>query len=124
MAEIKKCVLYDKNCTNCGECNMCDLEPSKICDNCGKCIDSGDDYNTFDVDLIIEDSDMPLNYTDEFVDSTIDDDYDDFSDGDYNDFDELPYLDDEDFDDENVEDDDNDDDDNLRDLYGEFFGDF
>lgn len=36
----KKCVLYvDKICDDCGECDICDLDPNKICDNCGKCID-------------------------------------------------------------------------------------
>ena len=34
----KECVLYDRLCTNCGECDMCDLNPKKTCDNCGKCI--------------------------------------------------------------------------------------
>lgn len=38
------CVLVDnKSCTDCGECDRCDLDPSKICDNCGACID---EYNT------------------------------------------------------------------------------
>ena len=37
----KKCVLYDRACIECGECNVCDLDPGKICDNCGKCIGLG-----------------------------------------------------------------------------------
>ena len=38
------CILYDgEKCTACGECDRCDLDPSKICDNCGACLDS---YNT------------------------------------------------------------------------------
>ena len=32
----EECVLYDRKCIECGECDMCDLDPSKICDNCGK----------------------------------------------------------------------------------------
>lgn len=40
----KQCVLYDKECDDCGECMFCDLDPTKICDNCGKCIDFKDDY--------------------------------------------------------------------------------
>mgnify|MGYP000239453868 CR=1 FL=1 len=36
--ETKRCVLYDRVCIECGECNMCDLDPTKVCDNCGKCI--------------------------------------------------------------------------------------
>ena len=35
----KECVLYDRTCTNCGECDICDLNPKKTCDNCGKCIE-------------------------------------------------------------------------------------
>ena len=31
----KYCVLEDdKLCTNCGRCNMCDLDPEKVCYNC------------------------------------------------------------------------------------------
>ena len=29
-----RCVLYDRECIECGECNLCDLDPTKICDNC------------------------------------------------------------------------------------------
>ena len=35
---MKECVLYDRKCINCGECDMCDLNPLKVCDNCGECI--------------------------------------------------------------------------------------
>lgn len=34
------CLLYDKTCTECGECMMCDLDPKKKCDNCGKCLEA------------------------------------------------------------------------------------
>ena len=37
------CVLYDRKCIECGECDMCDIDPEKICDNCGKCLDFRDD---------------------------------------------------------------------------------
>lgn len=37
------CVLYDRKCIGCGECDVCDLDPDKICDNCGKCLDIRDD---------------------------------------------------------------------------------
>jgi len=39
----KECVLYDRKCINCGECEKCDLDPNKKCDNCGKCLNQ-DDY--------------------------------------------------------------------------------
>lgn len=36
----KECILYEgKYCDNCGECNICDLDPKKLCDNCGKCLE-------------------------------------------------------------------------------------
>ena len=34
----EKCVLYERDCIGCLECETCDLDPSKVCDNCGKCI--------------------------------------------------------------------------------------
>lgn len=67
--ENKQCVLYDRACNGCGECELCDLDPSKKCDNCGRCIDDGSDYSTVDVDLIHGESDEPLNYSDDFSDS-------------------------------------------------------
>lgn len=33
------------------ELDYCDLDPTKICDNCCKCIDSGKDYEDFQIDL-------------------------------------------------------------------------
>ena len=39
----KMCVLDEETeCTNCGECLKCDLDPNKICDNCMKCVTSED----------------------------------------------------------------------------------
>lgn len=38
----KECVLYDRECIGCMECDTCDLDPLKICDNCGKCIEIQD----------------------------------------------------------------------------------
>ena len=38
------CVLDETmKCDDCGECDRCDIDPSKICDNCGACLDA---YNT------------------------------------------------------------------------------
>ena len=44
------CILEDKKCTDCGECNLCDLDAEKICDNCGKCIDSEAESRAIQVD--------------------------------------------------------------------------
>ena len=48
----KKCVLYDRECTNCGECDRCDLDPDKICDNCMKCVKGDTDYRAIAIDGI------------------------------------------------------------------------
>lgn len=58
--ERKRCILYDRECIECGECNLCDLDPSKICDNCGKCIglsgENAPEYRALKVDGIIDES--------------------------------------------------------------------
>ncbi|MEG2721087.1 MAG: hypothetical protein RR914_07140 [Oscillospiraceae bacterium] len=49
----KDCVLYDRKCNDCGECDVCDLNPFKKCDNCGKCIDTNQEYQEIKIDGII-----------------------------------------------------------------------
>ncbi len=127
--ENKKCILYDnKICDNCGECNMCDLDPKKVCDSCGICLDMDDDYNTLDIDLAMEESDDPemLSFEELFPDEAFggdrsgwddDDDYDEEYDDDFDDRD--GFYEDEDFEyDEEIEDDEDD----LRRDFGDFFG--
>ncbi len=65
--EARKCVLYDRECIECGECNLCDLDPTKICDNCGKCIGlgGGADYRAIKIDGIIDESMDPSDYIDD-----------------------------------------------------------
>ncbi len=48
----KQCVLYSRECIDCGECNRCDLDPSKQCDNCMKCVNNGKDYRAVVIDDI------------------------------------------------------------------------
>ena len=55
----RECVLYDRMCINCGECDRCDLDPNKICDNCGKCILTGADYRAIEIDEVFESEDVP-----------------------------------------------------------------
>ncbi len=50
----KECVLTERECIDCGECDICDLNPNKICDNCCVCIDKGADFNSVEIDEIIE----------------------------------------------------------------------
>lgn len=45
-----KCVLYDRECINCKECEFCDINPDKVCDNCGNCIEVDGDYKTITID--------------------------------------------------------------------------
>ena len=68
------------------ELDYCDLDPTKICDNCCKCIDSGKDYEDFQIELTDSistlDEIMELPFDDDLFD---DDDYDDDDDDDYED---------------------------------------
>lgn len=50
--DAKKCVLYDRICTDCGECDRCDLDPNKICDNCMKCVLGDDEYRAVLIDKV------------------------------------------------------------------------
>ena len=49
---MKKCLLYDRECIDCGECDRCDLNPDKICDNCMKCVMGEAEYLTLPIDEI------------------------------------------------------------------------
>ena len=51
----KKCELYDRECTNCGECDLCDLDKNKMCDKCGKWIEPDKNYKIIKITKIIED---------------------------------------------------------------------
>lgn len=50
---MQECVLYDRTCIECGECNRCDLDPNKICDNCCKCIETDQEYLEIKIDEIV-----------------------------------------------------------------------
>ncbi len=49
---MKECILYDRECVECGECNTCDFNAEKICDNCGKCIESDMDYAEIEIESV------------------------------------------------------------------------
>ena len=49
---MKKCVLYDRECIECGECHRCDLDPSKICDNCMKCVNGDQEFRSILIDEV------------------------------------------------------------------------
>ena len=52
---MKDCVLYERKCIACGECEVCDLDNSKKCDNCGKCIETDADSRAIQIDDVIID---------------------------------------------------------------------
>jgi len=52
MKEQKMCVLYDRVCIGCGECDRCDLDPEKICDNCMKCVRGESEYRAVTIEGI------------------------------------------------------------------------
>ena len=48
-----KCVLYDRECIDCGECDKwCDINPEKECDNCGECIKVDTNYKIIKITKI------------------------------------------------------------------------
>lgn len=58
------CVFNNKkDCTDCGECERCDLDLSKQCNNCGKCLETqGFDMKGVKIDGIIEDDKEAKEY--------------------------------------------------------------
>ena len=55
MNEVLKCIKYNRECIDCGECDkFCDLDPNKECDSCGKCIEPINDFNSIKITKIIE----------------------------------------------------------------------
>lgn len=52
------CVLEDRSCTECGECDLCDQNPKKQCDSCGHCIELPDgDFAEIGIDDILLNTD-------------------------------------------------------------------
>lgn len=53
MRNLRECVLYDRICMECGECDRCDLDPEKTCDNCKKCLLENADYRAIRIDGVL-----------------------------------------------------------------------
>lgn len=51
----EECVLYERSCIQCGECDICDLDPEKRCDSCGKCIETTQEYAEIPIEKVILD---------------------------------------------------------------------
>lgn len=48
------CVLEERLCTECGECDICELNSDKICDNCCECLETtSSDYLEIQIDDIL-----------------------------------------------------------------------
>ncbi|NLM35295.1 MAG: hypothetical protein GX206_07630 [Clostridiales bacterium] len=56
----KPCIFNkNKNCDDCSECDICDLDPNKICDSCGSCLEiNNNDYKRVLVDDIYESKEL------------------------------------------------------------------
>lgn len=56
--KVKHCIIVEENiCDNCGFCNLCELDSTKICDNCMKCLGLDDaDYTG----IIVDDIEKPF----------------------------------------------------------------
>jgi len=55
---MNKICIFDgnKNCNNCNECDLCELNNNKACDNCGKCLQlEGYDVKAIKIDEVFED---------------------------------------------------------------------
>ncbi|MGE5607577.1 MAG: hypothetical protein ACM3YE_18030 [Bacteroidota bacterium] len=59
---LKECVLETgKECTECGQCNVCDLDENKICDNCCRCLGEAD-YSAVEITEIILPEEVKLKW--------------------------------------------------------------
>ncbi len=54
----KMCLLEDKTCSNCGECNFCDLDHAKICDNCCACLGDAEYTGVYIDDILFNIEDI------------------------------------------------------------------
>lgn len=45
----KECILYERICIQCNECDMCDLDPQVECTSCGKCLESEEEFRSINI---------------------------------------------------------------------------
>lgn len=58
------CILEDRTCSECGECDRCELDSGKICDNCGDCLNEPRaDYLEIIIDDILINTEEPAPKT-------------------------------------------------------------
>jgi hypothetical protein len=56
------CRLFERECIDCGECDVCDLDVDKICDNCMRCLETDADYSGVLVNEIVMPEDDSGNF--------------------------------------------------------------
>ena len=58
----EECILVakSKDCTNCGECLICDLDENKECDDCMECIDMKG-FNAVEISEVDYDGEEGMN---------------------------------------------------------------
>ena len=53
---MNECILeVDKYCTECGKCDLCDLDKTKICDNCCRCLGEAEYVGVEITEIILPD---------------------------------------------------------------------
>ncbi|AND84809.1 hypothetical protein GTH52_04820 [Clostridium tyrobutyricum] len=58
----------EKMCTNCGECDACELDSNKKCNNCGKCLEmEGYDMRAIKIEGILDNKDETDDYENEVL---------------------------------------------------------
>ena len=54
MHRYRDCILYERVCVECGECDRCDLDNDKLCDNCNQCMmTEGVDFRAIRIDGLL-----------------------------------------------------------------------
>ncbi|WP_138205816.1 hypothetical protein [Haloimpatiens lingqiaonensis] len=79
---VKKCIFNkNKDCNDCGECYICELDSKKVCNNCGKCMErEGFDLREIKIDEVLDMPDEITDYEDLDEDFQRDDRYLDLQD--------------------------------------------
>jgi len=45
----KACIIYERKCIQCGECDMCNLDPKIKCTSCGKCLETEKEFRSINI---------------------------------------------------------------------------
>lgn len=50
----KECLIYDRACIKCYECEKCDLDSTKRCNNCEKCLEQSGEYRSVKIEEFVK----------------------------------------------------------------------